>query len=203
MPRIVAIASLLLTLILSQIAAGCGTDSDDSFDDDPSSEAEASFEVDGEQALLSGVIGSSTPDAVEELLANHPEVTTIVLVSVPGSSDDEANLEAARAIRRAGLATHLPANGEAASGGVDLFLAGAVRTFDPGARFGVHSWSTGEPGFHAADLDPTDAEHNRYLDYYNEMGVDEDFYWFTLDAAAPDDIHWMTPAELDRYNFAR
>lgn len=31
------------------------------------------------------------------------------------------------------------------------------------------------------------------------MGIPEAFYWFTLEAAAPDSIHWMTEAEMARY----
>ena len=38
--------------------------------------------------------------------------------------------------------------------------------------------------------------HDLYLDYYAEMGIDPSFYWFTLDAAGSDDIHWMTRDEL-------
>lgn len=161
----------------------------------------ATFQVIGDRAYMVGFIDGSTPDAVEDLLDEHPGVTTIVLAIVPGSDDDEANLEAARMVREAGLATHVPADGEIASGGVDFFLAGATRTFDDGARFGVHSWGTGEPGFNATDLDEDDPEHDRYLDYYDELGVDEDFYWFTIEAAPPEDIHWMTLAELAEFGF--
>ena len=31
-----------------------------------------------------------------------------------------------------------------------------------------------------------------YLEYGRQMGLPEDFYWFTIDAASPQDIHWMT-----------
>ena len=31
------------------------------------------------------------------------------------------------------------------------------------------------------------------------MGIAEDFYWFTLNAADADDIHWMTRTEMKRY----
>ena len=38
-----------------------------------------------------------------------------------------------------------------------------------------------------------------FLDFYADMGTPEDFYWYTLEAAPPDDIHWMTPEELIRF----
>lgn len=193
--------SLVLASVLFFASACGGADSaDTSVGDDPP----ASFEIDGDQALMTGLIGPSTPDAVEDLLADHPDVTTIVLVDVPGSEDDQSNLVASRLIRQADIATHVPADGEIASGGVDFFLAGATRSYEPGAKFGVHSWSTGdaEEGFTAADLDQDDEQHDLFLDYYDEIGVDEDFYWFTLNAAPPESIHFMTEDELDTFDFA-
>lgn len=159
------------------------------------------FVVDGTDATMSGEIGSSTPDDVRQLIANNPDVTTIVMADVPGSGDDEANLEASRLIREAGLNTHLNANGFVASGGVDFYLAGTERTFDEGAEFGVHSWATSD-GVEGKDLDMDDPEHSLYLGYYDEIGISADFYWFTLEAAPAADIHIMTNAELDAYGFA-
>lgn len=158
---------------------------------------EAAFDVEGHTATMSGVIGPTTPGKVLELVLQHPEVEMIVMLDVPGSMDDGANLRAAQYVRRHGLATSIPANGEVASGGTDFFLAGVSRTAEPGARFGVHSWSgAGEQG---ADVPRDDPEHQKYLDYYREMETPEAFYWYTLEAASADDIHWMTRDEIDRY----
>lgn len=161
----------------------------------------ATFVVDGTDAFMNGVIGPTTPADVQSLIDDNPQVTRIVMGDIEGSIDDESNLIAARLVRESGLATHVPADGMIASGGVDFFLAGTVRTFDDGARFGVHSWAT-TTGENGADLPMDDPQHDRYLDYYAEMGVDEAFYWFTLDAAPPEDIHEMTAAELETYGFA-
>jgi Ca2+-binding EF-hand superfamily protein len=158
----------------------------------------ATFEVRGRDAVMTGVIGPSTPGRVLELITEHPEVRRIVMPEVPGSLDDDSNIRAARYVRRAGLATHVPANGEVASGGTDFFQAGVERTAGSGARFGVHSWDgIGEEG---RELPRDDPEHDRYIDYYREMGIPEEFYWFTLEAAPADDIHWMTAEELERYS---
>ncbi len=158
------------------------------------------FEVEGNQAVAYGTIDSSTPSRVMQLLINHPEVETIVLQEVPGSVDDESNMRAGRLIRHHGLSTHVPADGEIASGGVDLFLAGAHRSIEPGARLGVHSWGgVGEAG---DALDRSDEAHDLYLEYGRDMGIPDAFYWFTIEAAPPDDIHWMTSEEIDRYQLA-
>lgn len=183
----------VLLLALSFVAVACAGDND--------TEDSATFIVEGTEAVMEGVIGSDTPDAVRDLLADYPDVRTIVMTNVPGSADDDANLEAARLLREAGLRTHLESDGEVASGGVDFFLAGAERTFDAGAKFGVHSWATGD-GTEGTDLAEDDPEHNKYLDFYDEMGVDPDFYWFTLQAAPAADIYFMTAAELDDFGFS-
>ncbi len=157
----------------------------------------ASFEVRGHLAVVTGVLGASTPGRLLELALEHPEVDTLVLHDVPGSIDDESNLRAARFVRRLGYATHVPADGTVASGGTDFFLAGATRTAETGARFGVHSWGgLGEEGSLVPADDP---EHEKYLSFYRDMAIPEAFYWFTLHAASAEDIHWMTPVELERF----
>jgi hypothetical protein len=159
----------------------------------------ASFEVKGELAVMRGVINETTPPRVLELAFMHPGVQTIVLADVPGSIDDVANMRAGRYIRQLGLGTHVPAEGEVASGGTDLFLAGVVRSAEPGARFGIHSWDGGPVP--ATELPKDHEEHRLYLDFYEEMGIPADFYWRTLSAAPPEDIHWMTEDELEGFNF--
>lgn len=161
----------------------------------------AKFTVDGSEATMTGVINSATPADVRDLLRDHPEVTTIVMADVPGSIDDVANLEASLLIREAGLNTHLNAGDAVASGGVDFYLAGVERTFEPGASFGVHSWADAA-GTEGKDIPRDDPQHLLYLDYYDQVGIAQDFYWFTLEAAPADDIHVMTPAELETYRFA-
>ena len=160
----------------------------------------AVFEVEGDHAVMHGTIGPSTPGRVLELILEHPDVDTIVLVDVPGSMDDDANLRAARCVRRHGFTTVLPERAEVASGGTDFFLAGRERIIESPVRLGVHSWA----GFdeEGADLPRDHPEHRKYIDYYREMGIAEEFYWFTLEAAPADDIHWMTDEELRRFGMA-
>lgn len=87
-----------------------------------------------------------------------------------------------------------------ASGGVDFFLAGTQRRIAKGALVGVHAWSD---GFNSAtDLADDDPAHQSYLDFYKTVGIDPQFYWYTLDAAPADDMHWMTDDELRRFSIA-
>jgi len=161
-------------------------------------EDEARFEIVGENAILNGVIGPSTPGRVLELILEHPDVHTIVLEDVPGSMDDVANLRAARMIHAHGYATHVADRGMAASGGVDFFLAGTRRSLGEGARLGVHSW--GGMGENALELPRDDPEHRLYLDFYEDIGFPPEFYWYTLEAADAEDIHWMTREEIELFD---
>lgn len=99
--------------------------------------------VEGNEALLSGTLGSMTYEQVKNLIANHPEVKTITFTEVEGSVNDEANMHTGQIIREAGLNTRLLPDSEIASGGVDLFCAGVKRLIADGAKLGVHSWSDG------------------------------------------------------------
>ncbi len=158
---------------------------------------ESYLDIRGDFLFLKGVINSDTYADVIDMLAAHPNIQSLVLTDVPGSADDEANLALGRVVRKAGLITYLPAEGLVASGGTDLFLSGAKRVMGRGARVGVHSW--GDDDITGNDLPRDDPEHERYLSYYREIGIPEQFYWFTLEAAPADDIHWMTEAELAKH----
>ena len=147
---------------------------------------------------MNGVIGSDTLEVMQTLLNSHPQIKTIVMQNVPGSMDDDTNLLASMEIRKRGIATHIPADGMVASGGTDMFLAGVKRTAEAGAKLGVHSWSD-DSGKVALDFPRDHQEHVKYLDYYKAIGIDTSFYWYTLEAASAEDIHWMTAQEIAQY----
>jgi len=146
---------------------------------------------------MNGLITSNTLTEMTALFEQHPQITTLVMQNVPGSMDDDINLLAAREIRKRGIATHIPADGMVASGGTDMFLAGAKRTIELGSKLGVHSWSSSDQA--ATDYPRDSQEHVKYLDYYQEMNIDTEFYWYTLEAAPAEDIHWMTEQEIAEY----
>ena len=146
---------------------------------------------------MTGEFRSDAADRVQELLAENPNLETIVMLDVPGSLDDEACLKAGRLVRDAGINTVVPDDGEIASGGVDFFLAGVRREVQVGGQVGVHSWSHGPD--EGTDFPRSHRFHQLYLDYLADMAIAEDFYWFTLEAAESNDIHWMTRDELVKY----
>lgn len=155
------------------------------------------LEVRGNRLLMAGEITSKTPANFEKILAENPQITTIVPQVMEGSLDDEAVLRMGYVIRRKGLNTHLEARSEIYSGAVDLFLAGRQRSMVRGAVIGVHSWADGfgEGSSYARDA----AEHRGNVAYTRDMLGSAAFYWFTLQAAPSSGIHEMTQAEINRY----
>jgi hypothetical protein len=139
----------------------------------------------------------------ERLIADYPNIVSITFSSFcPGSINDESLYSAANKVRSLGIKTILTSESVVESGAVDLFISGAEREIADGAQIGVHSWSAGSQD--GADLPQGDEEHNMYLDFYNIMFDDnalgEEFYWFTLNSASSDDIHYMTTDEIEHFN---
>lgn len=155
------------------------------------------FEVVGERAYGYGTTDDRSINVINKLIRENPQVTTLVLKAMPGTKDADINLIIARRIRKAGLNTHLEADSYIASGAVDLFLAGATRTMECGARIGVHSWAMAiyepEPGKY-------DRRKSRQENFLRDMGIDPAFYVFTRDAAPASDIHIMSPDEINQFN---
>lgn len=158
----------------------------------------------GDVFVARGVISTDAPDVIQNAISAHPEIKTIVMEYLPGSIDDEANLVASRLIRENGLNTVVPDGGFVASGGTDMFLAGAKRSVGKNACLGVHSWA--EVGLFSerdgADVPADDPMHAEYLDQYEVLGIDPEFYWFTMEVADSYSIHYLTKAEMRRFNIA-
>lgn len=156
------------------------------------------FTVRGDWAIMDGEITGTIVSELNRLVSANPQVKTIVMQEVPGSSDDEANLQAGLRLRELGLNTYLPPGGHISSGGVDLFLAGNERFAAQDVLVGVHSWAT-EDITDASTLPRGHEDHDLYLDYFQAIGIDPDFYWFTIQAANANNIHWMSHEERIRY----
>lgn len=157
--------------------------------------------LDGKHAALVGATDAASPQAFAAMMAAFPGLEVIEFVDAPGTTHDLANLRLGRAIRAAGLATHVPAGGSARSGAVELFLAGTHRSVDPGALFAVHSWRD-ERGREPDDFAPDAPENRLYLDYYTEMGMSEsqarDFYAMTNSVPHASAL-WLKGAEMERW----
>ena len=156
------------------------------------------FTPEGDALRLQGVIDARALDAFDEALAANPNVNRLIFDFVPGSADDESNLMLARRVRELELSTIIPESGLTASGGTDLFLAGVKRSISSSACVGVHTWGDDSVGI-GSEVPKDHPIHQMYLAYYQDMDIPASFYWFTLDAAGPDDSHWMSVGEIESY----
>lgn len=163
-----------------------------------SGESNLQIWVEGDKAFISGVLDATLPEKLSDVIRQSPNVQTLVLVDVPGSVDQDVTMNTARLIRRLGLNTHIARTGYVLSGGVDLFLGGVERTIGAGAGVGVHSWLD-QLGVDPRQLKHSDPIHATYVNFYLEMGVPEDFYWFSLEAAPADRVYFMSPEEIYNY----
>ncbi len=158
--------------------------------------------LDDDQTIeMQGEIGSSSLNDFNELVEAFPNVNKINIIDCGGSTDDDVNLQLSAAVHQKGMAIHIADNGEIASGGTDFFLAGTTRTKGTNTRIGVHSWSDGSN--EATDFPVGDPNHTPYINYYVSVGFTqqeaEDFYYFTINAAPANSMHWMTDNEIALY----
>ena len=162
-------------------------------------DAHGPFQVTADgRAVLVGATDARSPAQFAVMLAEHPQIAQLDLVEAPGTYDDVANLQLGHMIRAAGLATHVPANGQVRSGAVELFLAGTTRSIAEGARFAVHAWMD-EDGLQANDYPDHAPEHAKYLDFYRAMGFTPDrarsFYAMT-NRVPHGEAQWLDAAEM-------
>ncbi|NRA60654.1 MAG: hypothetical protein HRU25_07020 [Psychrobium sp.] len=157
--------------------------------------------INGTKATISGTLGTSTYIQIQDMLKTK-SVDTLILSNVEGSVNDDINMHTGRLIRAAQLTTLMPKDGEAYSGGVDLFAAGSQRIFQDGGKLGVHSWCC-EKGKDAGQLSKNNPAHDAQLTYFREMlGTEKgpEFYFFTINSAPADGIHLMTKDEMIKYS---
>ncbi len=157
----------------------------------------ARIEQRGNTLYLSGILGKVSARRLQKALKQTPTVDTLVIIRSDGSVYDEYNLKIAEELHRKGVVTRLLPYSQIASGAVDLFLAGKTRIVPQGAKIGIHSWKNrlGE----GADLPTHHKAHQQFLEYYQKVGVDTSFYWYSLHVARYDDIHWLTEEEIQRF----
>ncbi len=159
---------------------------------------------------MNGEISSSSFDNFKKLIAKYPDIILINIKECGGSMDDQTNLKLSHYVHGRGINTHLMDNGMIASGGVDFFIAGVKRTKGKSVRIGVHSWGGKDNSgkiVTATDFPVGHKHHLPYIKYYKSVGFTqkeaEDFYYFTINAAAFNSIHWMTEEEIIKYKLVR
>ncbi|MEP6343624.1 MAG: hypothetical protein ABJ275_09935 [Maricaulaceae bacterium] len=160
------------------------------------------FEIDGQTASVYGGTDSSSYGVTKRFLDDNPQVRHLILKRMPGTVDADTNLRIARMIRKRGLTTHVQRRSYIASGAVDLFLSGAERTMDCGAKIGVHSWSYDSQNnigvFSPKNLG-TDRRQGVQEKFLRDMSIDPRFYAFTRDAADADEIYILLPKDVARF----
>ena len=188
-------------LITSITLLSCNKDNDDSTNPDKQFGIFTVLE-DNTTVEMNGTIGSSSLINFNKLENTFPNINNINIKNCDGSSDDYVNLKLSAKVYQEGINIHLMDNGEIASGGVDFFIAGIQRTKGSNTKIGVHSWA-GENET-ATDFPVGHENHLPYINYYVSVGFTqkqaEDFYYFTIDAAPAESIHWMTESEITQYN---
>jgi hypothetical protein len=153
--------------------AGCSSAVDRSLHDDavaPSAKFGPFIVLNERVAAIVGSTNSQSLEQFQSMMAAFPKIDQLHFIDASGTTDDITNLKIGRLIRASGISTHVPREGSARSGAVELFIAGTERTMDQGARFAVHCWSDSR---RRGPLDfPSDAPCNRiYINYYIEMGM--------------------------------
>lgn len=164
---------------------------------------ELSTEDGGKTAYVNGGTDSTSYAAAKRFFDDNPQLRHLVLERMPGTADADTNLRIARDIRRRGLTTHVSKRSYIASGAVDLFLSGAARTMECGAKIGVHSWSyhsQNNIGVFSPKNLGSDRRQGVQEKFLKDMGIDTRFYAFTRDAADADDIYLLLPKDVARFD---
>ena len=165
------------------------------------------FDVRENTAYMTGVIDSSIPVLLSNLLDSYPQVDTIVMQQVNGSIDLAATYEAGKILRDACLTTVVPYEGFIASGGVSLFLAGCERIIENNSKIGIHTWRSFTIDdqdnkvvtISGIELDESDEQHKKHLAYITDMDIPEAFYWRIVNTPF-DEVHYLTSEELLEYD---
>ncbi|MEE9380554.1 MAG: hypothetical protein V3V03_04030 [Hyphomonadaceae bacterium] len=160
---------------------------------------ELQMSVKGETLYMNGGLDSYSTEQVARILDENPQIKTAVLLDMPGTDDVDATLETGMLLNRAGIKTYLTSHSSIASGAVDLFCAGVEREVEPGAQIGIHTWYN-DDGTEGRFLSQDDPEHDTQLKFLSKTGCSVGLYWFSLRAASPNDIHWMTKDEMESYS---
>ena len=153
-------------------------------------------EQDG-KATVNGVLGKTFHKKMVKFIKANPNVKDLVLENIPGSINDEWNVKTCMLIHDNCMNTILKKDSEIASGGVDLFISGNNRIITDGAKIGVHSWRDFKKN--GSEYPVESEEHDIFIDFFSNIDIDTSFYWYTLNAAPGDSIHWMTDTEILNY----
>ncbi len=196
-------------LVITGISISCNNDDDTSV----KKRQFGIFKVleDDKTVEMEGEIDTPSFNNFNDLLKTFPGITKVNIKNCSGSNDDAVNLRLSSKVHQSNIETHLLNNGLIASGGVDFFLSGVKRTIGTNTRIGVHSWAEGDGSGNvtatATDYPVGHANHLPYINYYKSIGFTQEeseaFYYFTINAAPHNDVHFMTEAEIVQFKIIK
>ena len=157
----------------------------------------AQIEVKGNEAYVDGTLGKLFYKKFKKTLDQYPQLTTVILLDIPGSVNDEWNVKTGKLLCKKGLKTMLTPNSIVTSGGTNLFVSGKTLAIAPGAKIGVHAWS--EETKTALSFPKNHQAHQIFLDFYRAVEIDTSFYWFTLKAAPAEKMYFMSTTEIEQF----
>ncbi len=204
---------ILVVLLLALGFASCNKDDDTVKDIKNKTYGIFTVSDDGVTATVKGGIVDATLQDFKKMLKAYPNLKTLNMVDVPGSSvsgdkNTDSALDLGCEVYKNNINTHLADDGFVASGGTDLLASGKKVSVGKNPKIGVHSWSgglDGNPDGTAWDIkdDENHIEHQKYLRYFKDIGFSaqkaKDFYFFTIRSAKAEDVHYMTREEIDKY----
>ncbi len=212
MKKVIRLEMLVIVLLAFSFAS---CDKDDDTIKDVKNKTYGIFTVsdDGLTATVKGGIVDATLQDFRKMLKEYPNLKTLNMVDVPGSSvsgdkNTDSALDLGREVYKNNINTHLVDDGFVASGGTDLLASGKKVSVGKNPEIGVHSWGggfDGNPDGTAWDIkdDENHIEHQKYLRYFEDIGFSKqkakDFYFFTIRSAKAEDVHYMTREEINKY----
>ncbi|MDG1477318.1 MAG: hypothetical protein P8Q14_09235 [Vicingaceae bacterium] len=163
-----------------------------------SDEKAANINVENNKAYVNGILGKKFYKRFVKSINENPQVKTIILEKIPGSINDEWNVQTCIFLHEKGLDTELLPHSIIESGGVDLFISGNKRTIATGSKIGVHSWADLKKD--GIEYPKNSKEHDIFFDFFEKIDMDTSFYWYTLRSAQANGMHYMSNDEIKMYN---
>ncbi len=146
----------------------------------------ARFYVSDNTAVLHGKIDRNTRTDLQKMLVDHPEVDTLSLGHVTGTTDADIRnvIKLGETIREYCLTTQVTPTSYVAPEALHIFIAGCQREVKNGGKIAPSSWVNTTP-----TIDST------FLNYYDQLGIPQAFYHYLISSSKTD------ASKIDREKF--
>ena len=143
-------------------------------------------------------VGTRAYNQIFDLIAEHPEVKTIVPVSVARTTlNQDMMLNIAHLMRDNNISTKLLNRSVVHGSGISLFSAGVTRTMEENASLYVSEWD-----YNVSQLPRDDIKHQSRIKFYNEMLGEpqgENFYFFSLQSENNGTVYKLKEEDIAEY----